>query len=147
MLSDEAYKSLEEAVGTENVSREPAVLDGYAWQTLMNEDPDGWVTRPEAVVLPASTQEVQSVVRACNRHGIKFKAFSTGWGAWASPSQEGVVTIDLRRMDRILEIDEKNMYAVVEPYVCGGLLQAEAPPTPLWPAPPPCRAWAGIRCT
>jgi len=126
MISDEAYKSLEEAIGPENVSREPAVLDGYAWQILMNENPEGWVTRPIAVALPASTGEVQAVVRACNKHGLKFKAFSTGWGAWASPSQEGVVTIDLRRMDRILEMDERNMYAVVEPYVCGAQLQAEA---------------------
>ena len=29
-------------------------------------------------------------------------------------------------MDRILEIDEKNMFAVVEPYVIGATLQAEA---------------------
>jgi glycolate oxidase len=126
MISDEAYKGIERAVGAENVSREPAVLDGYVWQTLMNEDPKVWVPRPVAVSLPASTEEVQAVVRVCNQHGLRFKAFSTGWGPWAGPSGEGVVSIDMRRMDRILKIDEKNMYAVVEPYICGALLQAEA---------------------
>jgi glycolate oxidase len=64
-------------------------------------------------------------VRACNRNGLKFKAISTGWGAHNGPSCEDVVLIDLRRMDRIVEIDEDNMFAVVEPYVCGGELQAE----------------------
>ena len=111
LLTDEAYGDLENAVGPENISREPAMMDGYAWQTLMNEAPMEWLPRPEAVVLPASTEEVQAVVKACNRHGLKFKAISTGWGGHASPGSEGVVTIDLRRMDRILEIDEKNMYA------------------------------------
>jgi glycolate oxidase len=32
----------------------------------------------------------------------------------------------MRRMNRILEIDEKNMYAVIEPYINGATLQAEA---------------------
>jgi glycolate oxidase len=126
MIGDEAYEGLVQAVGGENVSREPAVLDAYAWQPFLNEDPDLWTARPEAVVLPGSTAEVQAVVRACNRHGLKFKALCTGWGVHAGPTSEGVVQIDLRRMDRILEVDEKNMIAVVEPYVSGAQLQAEA---------------------
>lgn len=126
MISDEAYRDFQEAIGDENVSREPAVLDGYAWQPNLNDDPMNFITRPEAVVLPGSTEDVQLIVRLCNKHGLKFKAFSTGWGCVSGPTSEGVVQIDLRRMDRILEIDEKNMYAVVEPYVSGAQLQAEA---------------------
>ncbi len=126
MIAEEAYKALTKAVGEENVSREPAVLDAYAWQPFLNDDPALWTARPAAVVLPASTQEVQAVVRACNRHGLKFKALCTGWGVHAGPTTEGVVQVDLRRMDRILELDEKNMVAVVEPYVSGAQLQAEA---------------------
>lgn len=126
MISDKAYGELEEALGKENISHEDAVLDGYAWQPSFNTDPDIWVKRPAAVVLPSSTSEVQAVVRICNRHGLKFKAFSTGWGAHGGPTEDGVVQIDLRRMDHILEIDEKNMFAVIEPYVSGAQLQAEA---------------------
>ena len=125
MISDEAYRDLESAVGEENVSREPAILDGYAWQPMINDDPTKWVRRPVAVALPSCTEEVQEVVRACNKHGLKFKAFSTGWGVYGGPTSDDVVQIDLRRMNRILEIDENNMYAVVEPYVCGAQLQAE----------------------
>ncbi|NPV59158.1 MAG: FAD-binding oxidoreductase [Actinobacteria bacterium] len=126
MITDQAFADLQEAVGEENASREPAVLDSYAWQPFLNEDPALWTQRPAAVVLPASTEEVQAVVKACNRHGLKFKALCTGWGVHAGPTSEGVVQVDLRRMDRILEIDEKNMIAVVEPYVSGAQLQAEA---------------------
>ncbi len=126
MISDEAYKELEDAVGPENVSREPAVLDCYSWQPFANDNPERWVTRPVAVALPGSTEEVQALVKALGRHGLKFKAFSTGWGAYSSPTSDNVVQVDLRRMDRIIDIDEKNMYAVLEPYVCGAQLQAEA---------------------
>jgi glycolate oxidase len=125
-ISDAAYRDLEEAVGPENVSREPALLDGYAWQPTINDDPAKWVRRPVAVVLPASTEEVQAVIRACNAQGLKFKGFSTGWGVYSGPTYDNVVQIDLRRMNRVLEIDEDNMYAVVEPYICGAQLQAEA---------------------
>jgi glycolate oxidase len=126
MMEDAVYQKLEDCVGMENVSREPAVLDTYAWQPFANENPAKWMTRPVAVALPASTEEVQGIVRVCNEHGLKFKAFSTGWGAWSGPSEDNIVQVDLRRMNRILEIDEKNMYAVIEPYVCAGQLQAEA---------------------
>lgn len=126
MISEEAYEDLVDAIGPEYVSREPAVLDTYAWQPFANDDPERWVVRPEAVVLPGGTEDVQAVIRALGRHGLKFKAFSTGWGAYSAPAGEGVVQVDLRRMNRIVEIDEKNMFAVVEPYVSGAQLQAEA---------------------
>jgi glycolate oxidase len=125
VISEDAYALLEQAVGADYATREPAMLDSYSWQPFLNMGEDLWVTRPVAVVLPASTEEVREVVRTCNRSGLKFKALSTGWGAQNGVTSEEVVLIDLRRMDRIVEIDEKNMYAVVEPYVCGGELQAE----------------------
>ena len=76
--------------------------------------------------MPGSTEEVQAIVKACNRYTLKFHVFSTGWGPWAASPSEGQILLDLRRMDRILEIDEQNMFAVVEPYVVAGQLQAEA---------------------
>ena len=127
MISDEAYQELAEVVGSENASREPAILDGYAFQSYANDmDTYPWVPRPAAVVLPGSTGEVQAVVGVCGANGLKFKAFSTGWGVYCGPGCDGVVQVDLRRMNRILEIDEKNMYAVVEPYAICAQVQAEA---------------------
>lgn len=129
----EEYKALREIVGAENISVDPIVLDGYIWQWMGENIPPEIGSsftpfRPAAVVLPCSTEEVQGVVKACNRYGLKFKAHSTGWVAFASPMAEGVVVIDLRRMDRILEINTKDMYAVVEPYVSFAQLQAEIMP-------------------
>ncbi len=126
ILSDKAYEEMEKVLGKENISREPSLLDSYAWQPAINLATEPWIPRPAAVVLPRTTEEVQSIVRICNSHGIKYKAHSTGWAAWGGPGEQGVVQMDLRRMNRIIEINEKNMYAVIEPYVCCSQLQAEA---------------------
>ncbi|MGW8321726.1 MAG: FAD-binding protein, partial [Thermodesulfobacteriota bacterium] len=126
VLPRETYEALEELVGPETITQEPAILDSYAWQPAVNLAKEAWISRPAAVVLPESVEQVQGIVKICNEKGVKYKAHSTGWASWGGPGQEGVVQIDLRRMNRIIEIDAKNMFAVVEPYVCCSQLQAEA---------------------
>lgn len=128
-LSKETYAALAAIVGTSHISEEPAVLHSYAWMNgneLATKDRSGFhPILPEAVLLPGSTEEVQAIVRACNRYQIKCKALSTGWFEPAQALQKNVIILDLRRMNRILEIDEKNLFAVVEPHVIGAQLQAE----------------------
>ena len=82
MLTAEVYQALEEALGgAEYVTREPGLLDSYAWQPALNITHEAWIPRPEAVVVPQTTQEVQAIVKICSRAGLKVKAFSTGWAA------------------------------------------------------------------
>jgi len=127
-LEKDIYRVFEDIVGSENISDDPAILDSYSYHfSAVLITRNKWMPRPEAVVLPANPIEVQAVVKACNRWRVRFHAMSTGWGPWNSPIKEGlrVIQIDLRRMNKILDIDEKNMYTVVEPYVTSGQLQAE----------------------
>jgi FAD/FMN-containing dehydrogenase len=130
-LSRELYQAFEAIVGPENISDDPALLDSYRNYPANNSGHlgpwwDTWTPRGAAILLPGSTGEVQAIVRLCNKHRIKFKASSTFWSAMGYPSYDNVIQMDMRRMDRILEIDEKNMFAVIEPYVNGATLQAEA---------------------
>jgi len=78
----------------------------------------GWRALPSLVVLPASTGEVQAVVRLCHRLGIPFVARGAGTGlsGGALPVADGVV-IGLSRMNRILEVDLASQRIVVEPGV------------------------------
>lgn len=126
-ISDEFHAELAAIVGPRNISRDAAVMASHDWfglgalpttRTLLGNPPG-------AVVLPASTEEVAAVVKACNRYGVGFKAHSTGFGNYAGVGTKGSIAIDLRRMNR-LEIDPKNRMAVIEPYVTAGQLQAEA---------------------
>jgi glycolate oxidase len=124
-LTKEQYRAFENVLGPENISDHPAVLDSYAWRSGLVAITQEHKPRFEAILLPGSTEEVQSIVRLCNRLGLQFKASSTGWGGYGDPGGPGCVKLDLRRMNRIVEINEDNMYAVVEPYVVTAQLQGE----------------------
>jgi glycolate oxidase len=78
----------------------------------------------DLVVCPADTREVAAVVRVCAEHRIPIvpRGAGTGYTGGAVPMRGGVV-LSLERMNRILEIDEANLIAVVEPHVVTGDLQ------------------------
>jgi glycolate oxidase len=109
-LSKEVYKEFEDVVGEENICDDPAIMPAY----FNNEF--------AAVLLPGNTAEVQAVVKLCNKHKVQFRPICTGWSGMFP---KDIILLDLRRMNRIIEINEKNMYAVVEPYVISAQLQAE----------------------
>lgn len=75
---------------------------------------------PSAVLMPGSVEEVREVVRIAGRHRVPLWTNSTGknnaYGGGA-PRVRGSVVVSLRRMNRILEINEELAYAVVEPGV------------------------------
>ena len=78
----------------------------------------------DVVALPGSTREVAAIVRACHetRTPIVPRGGGTGFTGGAVPVHGGVV-LSLERMNRILEIDEASLVAVVEPHVITGDLQ------------------------
>ena len=75
---------------------------------------------PSAAVGPATVEEVQAIVRTANQFKIPLYSISTGknfaYGGPA-PNVRGSVTVDLKRMNRVLEVDATRYFAVVEPGV------------------------------
>ncbi len=94
--------------------------------------------RPDAVVLAASAQEAQRVVAWCARQKVPFVARGAGTNLSGGciPLRGGVV-LALARLNRILEIDEKNGVAVVEPGVVNLDLQRALEPRGFFYAPDP----------
>jgi glycolate oxidase len=78
----------------------------------------------DAVVCPADTVQVAAIARLCNTHRIPLvpRGAGSGYTGGAVPAHGGVV-ISLERLNRIIEIDEANLLAVVEPNVVTGDLQ------------------------
>ncbi len=73
---------------------------------------------PDLVVLPRSTAEVLAVVRRCLEAGVPVIPRGSGTGLiGGATAPKGGVMIGVNRMDRILEVDVRNRYAVVEPGV------------------------------
>ncbi|MDH4101971.1 MAG: FAD-binding protein [Thermoleophilia bacterium] len=112
-LSASLVAELQEAIGREHVVTEPEQLRVYECDGLT-----GHRAIPELVVLPGSTEEVQTVVRACYRDRVQFVARGAGTGlsGGATPIAGGVV-VSLARMNRILEVDLDSQRIVVEPGV------------------------------
>ncbi|MGD9143789.1 MAG: FAD-binding oxidoreductase, partial [Dehalococcoidia bacterium] len=127
-LTKEEYQALERIVGEEYISQETVIMETYnqVWGNAFFFD-DKHSVRPAAVLLPANTQEISETVKVCNKYGILFKPFSSGFEYLSlSLAKARGILLDLRRMNRVLEIDAKNMRAVVEPYVSVYRLQMEA---------------------
>jgi glycolate oxidase len=93
---------------------------------------------PRAVLLPASTEQVQAVVRICHRERIPFVARGAGTGlsGGALPVANGLV-ISLARMNRILEVDIPNARVTVEPGVINLDVTARVSPQGYFYAPDP----------
>ncbi len=88
-------------------------LDAYAFG-------EGWEHGPSAAVAPASTEEVQALMRLANEHRIPLWPISRGknfgYGG-AAPVMSGTVVLDLGRMRRIIEVNADLGYCVLEPGV------------------------------
>src|SRR3989304_3856416 len=82
---------------------------------------------PSIVVMPENTDQVSEIVKFANQ--IKTPIWPRGGGTSACvsamPLKEGGILLDLTRMNKILEINEDNMTATVQPAVVLRTLEEE----------------------
>src|SRR3954454_13980732 len=75
-------------------------------------------SKPDVVVFPTSAEQVQQVVRVCNELDVPFLPRGAGTSlAGGCLAVGGGVVISLMRMKRILEVNYRDRYAVVQPGV------------------------------
>jgi glycolate oxidase len=105
-------------VGEPHVRLDEASRNAYGTDALKRGHP------ADIVVIPGTTEEIAAVVVACaaQRVPIVPRGAGTGYTGGAVPTRGGVV-LSLERLNRILEIDEANLIAIVEPAVITGDLQ------------------------
>lgn len=109
-------------LGAEHVLSDKRTLESYA------NNVTGLLQTVPLVLKPGSTKDVVEVVAIANRHKVPLYPLSSGknWGLGSRlPPRAGTVVVDLGRMNRILEINEKHHYAVVEPGVTQRQLHEE----------------------
>jgi glycolate oxidase len=107
-----------EIVGGPFVLQDPSSLEAYGVDALKRGHP------ADLVVLPGSTQEISALAQVCNEKRVPLVARGggTGYTGGAVPTHGGLV-MSLERLNRILEIDEVNLLARVQPNVITGDLQ------------------------
>jgi len=142
---DAAIAAFRRALGPESVLVSAEQLAPYA-KTMMPVSDAEHV--PSAALLATTVEQVQQVVAICNRFGVPIWTISTGknlgYGS-AAPAERGQVVLDLKRMNRILEVDPELCYALVEPGVTYQQLHdyIRERKLPLWLSVPAPSAIAG----
>src|SRR5262245_38959932 len=109
---DVPLEALRAIVGAEHVRCDVDTLARYGVDALGQGCP------PDAVVVPGGTAEISALAGLCNRERIPLvvRGAGTGYTGGAVPVAGGIV-LSMERLNRILEIDEINLLAVVEPNV------------------------------
>lgn len=133
MIPAQALDALANAVGPQWLKTDRAELATFASDGLPTH-----VSRPGAVVIPGSRDEVLRILRILHHFHIPFVARGAGTGlSGGALANSEAVLIVLTRLNRILEIDPENRRAVVEPGVVNARLTAAAEPFGLHYAPDP----------
>lgn len=112
-ITPEVRAEIESIVGAENVSSTPEDIEKHAVdESPLEPHP------PHLVVKPISTEEVSKIMKLANRLMIPVtpQGSRTGLSGAAHPIYGGIA-LSLERMNRIIEIDENNLMATVEPGV------------------------------
>jgi len=133
MLKPGVVAELRTILGAEGIIDKHEELRTYESDGLTN-----YRVVPALVVLPTSTEQVQAVVRICNREHIPFvpRGSGTGLSGGALPFEGGIV-ISLARMKQILKVDLPNQRVVVQPGVINLWITQRVAPHGYYYAPDP----------
>ena len=119
MLHSSHIQALKRIVGEENCYDDRAHLVAYCYDATRER------YEPEAVVFPRNEQDVSAVLAYCNTHKISVipRGAGSGFTGGALPVNGGIILAMERHFNRILEIDEKNLIARVQPGVVNKIFQ------------------------
>jgi FAD binding domain len=110
----DAIQAWQELLSSENVRSDEQTIAAFQTTTFATEQ------RVLAVIRPGNTIEVRECVKIANRYRISLYPISCGknWGLGSRvPVRSNSVVMDLSRLDRIVDYNEKLAYITVEPGV------------------------------
>jgi glycolate oxidase len=115
-VDEKAVGFLKELFGPDDVLTDPEMKEKYS-----HDEVPGLRGEPEVVVRATNAEQVSKLMKFANEEMIPITPRGAGYGlsGGAVPAYGGVV-LSLERMNRILEIDKKNLMVTVEPGVITG---------------------------
>ena len=118
--------------------KDRTIFEGEDLDRFSHDETEDLRFYPEVVALPESAEEVSALVKLCAEHHIAVtpRGAGTGLSGGALPVYGGLV-IAMERMNRLIEIDERNLQARVEPgLITEELINAAAEKGLLYPVDP-----------
>lgn len=118
-ITSAIIQQLQELVGDKFVLWDEETLDKYS-----HDETEDLKFFPEVVVKPKTATEISSIFKLCNEHLIPLtpRGAGTGLSGGALPVNKGVL-LSMERFNKIIEIDEQNLQATVEPGVITQVFQ------------------------
>ena len=133
MLDKKHFKNFEKIVGAENIFDDKPHLIAYSYDATRER------YEPNAVLFPKDENDVSQILKYCNENQIIItpRGAGSGFTGGALPKNGGIILAFEKHMNKILEIDEKNMLAIVEPGVINMDLQTHVEELGLFYPPDP----------
>jgi glycolate oxidase len=112
-INQKIIKDLSRISGDHNVFTDQESIFKYS-----KDETEDLSFYPDVVIKPKNVMEVSAILKYCNEHLIPVtpRGGGTGLSGGALPVHGGVV-LSLERFNKIIEIDERNLQATVEPGV------------------------------
>jgi glycolate oxidase len=112
-ITEDLLAQIKTIIGGEN-----SCLLGEDMERYSKDETEDLQFYPELVVKPANSDEISALLRLCNEHHIPVTARGggTGLSGGALPVHGGVL-VSLEKLNQIIEIDERNLQATLEPGV------------------------------
>jgi len=133
MIDKKHIEALKSIVGENDIKTDKVHLRAYSYDATKEH------YYPEAVVFPENEEEISKILKYCNDNKIAVipRGAGSGFTGGALPVNGGIVLAVEKYMNKILEIDEKDMVAVVQPGVVNAHLQKEVEKRGLFYPPDP----------
>ncbi len=118
-LNSGILEALKKIVGAEFVFTDEEKLEQYG-----RDETEDLLFKPEVVVKPGTPQEISEILKLANKELITVtpRAAGTGLSGGALPIHGGII-LSVERFNKIIQIDERNLQATVEPGVINEVFQ------------------------
>lgn len=132
-LTSITFEALKQIVGQDFISTDKEQLEKYG-----QDETEDFVFYADVVVKPQTTEQVSAIARLCHEHQIPLttRGAGTGLSGGALPVKGGLL-LSTEKLNRILDIDTRNLQATVEPGVINYVFQEEVKKLGLFYPPDP----------
>ena len=119
LITTEIFEALKTIVGEQYILADEESLNHYG-----HDETEKLLYLPEVIVKPADTEQISAIMKLCNQHLLPVtpRGGGTGLSGGALPHLGGVL-LSMERLNKIINLDERNLQVITEPGVITEVLQ------------------------
>ncbi|MBC7652685.1 MAG: FAD-binding protein [Deinococcales bacterium] len=119
LITTDIFEALKNIVGESYILADEENLQHYG-----HDETEKLLYLPEVIIKPANTDEIAAIMQLCNKYLLPVtpRGGGTGLSGGALPHLGGVL-LSMERLNKIINIDERNLQVITEPGVITEVLQ------------------------